>query len=461
MRNCWTSVVFAGAVCGLSTAAGAADKPLSYAVDGACYCNLTAATPLSNEIVATPVGGQSVQQVCARIGDGPTLKKSAGKYNFPVFDDMQCGHGPGPDGFTGMIDDAGTGISTGPKWDLATAYKKKLMQSVAANDSSTEPKDEVKVSSSKRFKPRYVQAPSANAPKAKTAQAKVSTERDSAEISTAVVRIKPVMTEPKLQSAKGTTEPAQAKVVESKPVITEAPKVVEAPKVIATEPVNKPVTVTHTVTASVEEPVAEPEAIEKSAEVVSEEITTTPSDIPTNDAELATASNALRLPSATRASSQEFNYLSITPAGYDFGGSGVKLAASASHGDKAQTFLRLGFANTYREAAVGASYFFTLPQANRMTFVLSAGLELGRFLLSEQNVDTVANDTGAFVEASSRIVLNNRFEFQAGVGFSSFFEGDPHAFGAARYHLTRQMDLTGEFEVGDNDSLGLGIRYYY
>jgi len=57
--------------------------------------------------------------------------------------------------------------------------------------------------------------------------------------------------------------------------------------------------------------------------------------------------------------------------------------------------------------------------------------------------------------------LSNRIELQAGLGYSSFFDGDPHVFGAALFHLTKQMDLTGEFEVGDNDSLGLGIRYYY
>jgi len=67
----------------------------SYAADGSCYCLGTLDQSFHQTIVPTPVGGQSVRQICQRIGSGPALTRSEGIFNHPVYPDAQCGHGPG------------------------------------------------------------------------------------------------------------------------------------------------------------------------------------------------------------------------------------------------------------------------------------------------------------------------------------------------------------------------------
>ena len=75
----------------------AADTPRggSYAAEGACYCLGALDQSIHRNILPTPVGGQSVKQICERIGSGPSLTRSAGVFNYPVYPDAQCGHGPG------------------------------------------------------------------------------------------------------------------------------------------------------------------------------------------------------------------------------------------------------------------------------------------------------------------------------------------------------------------------------
>ena len=103
----------------------------SYAADGRCYCSGPLDPELAARIVPTPVGGQSVERVCARIGEGPGLSASDGRYDRVVYPDAQCGHGPGPAGAAlsadadcvGTFEPGGEDCrGPGPRWDLATAY---------------------------------------------------------------------------------------------------------------------------------------------------------------------------------------------------------------------------------------------------------------------------------------------------------------------------------------------------
>lgn len=176
---------------------------------------------------------------------------------------------------------------------------------------------------------------------------------------------------------------------------------------------------------------------------------------------LAPLRTALRMPETARASSREFGYVDAMPLNYDFGGGGIALAGSAAVGESYRLLARLGVASDYRELLVGASYFITPPMADRMTIVLTAGVETGEFELQRGAVSTDLSDTGVHVAAGPRFVVNDRFELQAGVGYSSFFDGDLIAFGGGFYHLGSNLDLMSRFEIGDNDSLGIGVRYYY
>ncbi|MGQ7844082.1 hypothetical protein ACUNV4_06385 [Granulosicoccus sp. 3-233] len=178
----------------------------------------------------------------------------------------------------------------------------------------------------------------------------------------------------------------------------------------------------------------------------------------------ASVSSALRLPAAVRASSRNFRYLEALPVSYDVGGDGVMLEGSTSSHSRLQYFGRLGVTRRYNEVMAGAGYYLTPESASRLTFVLLAGIEYGNFELVDGQSPEISvdyDDSGVYLGASSRMVVSNRFELKAGIGYSSIFEGDAMFFGGGYLHLTRKLDLVTRFELGDNDLLGIGVRYYY
>ena len=124
----------------------AADTPWggSYAAEGACYCLGALDQSIHRNIVPTPVGGQSVKQICERIGSGPALTRSAGVFNYPVYPDAQCGHGPGDvspgasrDCYGSLNPDSGDCQGIGPSWSLEAAYASPTQSAkqVTVNDS--------------------------------------------------------------------------------------------------------------------------------------------------------------------------------------------------------------------------------------------------------------------------------------------------------------------------------------
>lgn len=116
----------------------------SYSANGDCYCSEDIPASLSGRIVPTPVGGQTLAQVCRRLGDGPGLSLQDGRFSHPVYPDMQCGNGPAvsfasPDtcqGQTALPADQGECNGTGPVWNIAAAYaavpEQKLADSVSS-----------------------------------------------------------------------------------------------------------------------------------------------------------------------------------------------------------------------------------------------------------------------------------------------------------------------------------------
>lgn len=178
----------------------------------------------------------------------------------------------------------------------------------------------------------------------------------------------------------------------------------------------------------------------------------------------STVSSALRLPTAVRASARNFRYLEALPVRYDVGGDGVMIEGSTSSHSRLQYFGRLGVTRRYNEVMAGGGYYLTPESASRLTFVLLAGIEYGNFELVDGQSPEISvdyDDTGVYLGASSRMVVNDRFELKAGIGYSSIFEGDAMFFGGGYLHLTRKLDLVTRFELGDNDLLGIGVRYYY
>ena len=171
--------------------------------------------------------------------------------------------------------------------------------------------------------------------------------------------------------------------------------------------------------------------------------------------------SALRMPPATRPSSREFGYVDAMALGYERGGSGVMLEGSVEAGTRYRLLARIGAATGYRELLLGASWYATPPAVDRLTLVLTFGVETGRFELGSEGNGSRLADTGLHLGGAARLVVNGRLELQAGLGHGSFFEGDPVAFGGAALHVTSWLDLLCRFEFGGNDSLGVGLRFHY
>jgi len=129
MRSTKSRAVLVGLGCLalIGTASRASEWSGSYAADGRCYCSGALEPELASRIVPTPIGGQSVATVCARVGTGPGLKPVGGGFDRDVYPDPQCGHGPHGTAArargarcTDPGDDAC--LAVGPRWDLARAY---------------------------------------------------------------------------------------------------------------------------------------------------------------------------------------------------------------------------------------------------------------------------------------------------------------------------------------------------
>ena len=97
----------------------------SYSAGGKCYCMSTFDHGIGNKRVRTPVGRLTVREVCRRLGKGPGVGRN------PIYNDIQCGHGPpknAPDErlCPGRVDRGRRGCrQKGPRWDLSSLKPRK------------------------------------------------------------------------------------------------------------------------------------------------------------------------------------------------------------------------------------------------------------------------------------------------------------------------------------------------
>ena len=139
-------LAFASVVSVPIASADSSGKPLSYEANGSCYCtDAVTRSGVAGHILPTPIGGQTITQICSRIGSGPGLQIDTGKYNFSAYSDAQCGHGLSSAQDTSGSDENCLGVSasgesvcgaTGPKWDLAKIFSD---QSSVVADGTTTP----------------------------------------------------------------------------------------------------------------------------------------------------------------------------------------------------------------------------------------------------------------------------------------------------------------------------------
>lgn len=591
----------------------------SYSADGQCFCSGEVAASVASQIVPTPVGGQTVKQVCTRVGQGPELKRDAGLFNYPVYEDPQCGHGPHvassqarDEGCLGSLDGAFELCSPkGHQWDLNQAYDVPVdlaaalparsseqsdftsldrgasveldddaanadAESVASSNEEREAalenfsgesvtvggqrflrardditpeggaagsriildgvvylRDDENLNIADLYQGDETPAPVAEGSSDETPEADLeeSESAASSEAEESAQRLAETRAEQARQEAQARAESerqqqaqreararaaaerqrqarreaqaraeserqqqaqreAQARADLEKEQQARTARLQERRRIAReqAEEEARALAEQESLTAQKaadekqkqidEQKLAEKKRLsdealaaekakkesEKAAVAeASDKVDSADSD--SSSADLSAASSALRLPPGVRASSREFRYMEAVPASYDIGGSGIILEGSGQAMSRFQWLGRLGVADTYREVMIGGGYYFTPESVSRMTFVLMAGIENGSFELSDEQrapgLTVNSADSGLFLGASSRIVINSRFELKAGLGYSSFFEGDATLFGGGYFHLTPRLDILSRFELGDNDSVGLGIRYYY
>jgi len=598
----------------------------SYSAGGQCYCVGELPGALSSTIVPTPIGGQTISQVCKRVGEGPGLLKASGLFNFPVYKDPQCGHGPYPvgsepldPGCLGSLDGKQKGCeSAGSLWDLDLAFGKVAAPAAATPDLASETTaqgliEKPVVSSvnverasgqskdggdKKILKATIIKSPSTAASSFDPAKSVSSSEsakarkaftgktitidgqrylqahsgvpaaggepgsriilddllylRDDAKLDPADLyqdrkqqkktQSSTVKALPKTKQLNADNQ-ATRRQIESKRALSLALEVQNTRSGSDPKPSLKPENskLAAAQTAGQEERSASSQSLhaqavakanrmrqqqaqrdkraaleastkaddltaqkaanqkaeldreallqaeaneqalktenaqrlaaekkrQKSIDEATEQVKSKGSANARSVADAETPEpgsallTALRLPADTRQSSRDFAYIEAMPVSYDVGGNGVLLEGSASSHTRFHYVGSVGATAEYQEVMVGAGYYLTPADADRLTVVLVAGLEYGNFELSDDQLSVDFTDSGVFLGASTRFVLNNRFELKGGLGYSTFFEGDAIIFGGGYYHINRQLDIVSRFEIGDNDLLGIGVRFYY
>ena len=520
----------------LASPAQASEWNGSYIANGQCFCSGVVDSSVRNQLVPTPIGGQSVDQICDRIGDGPKLVKTDGTFNFPVYDDPQCGHGPFSAGST--IDASCSGAyepgidcqSAGPNWNLPALYEQasteQKIETVTAavtggsryidpslfkatDDATTDDATEVVSEADEFAEERFMIIDGvlvAVDESESERQARVAAERVTANEKAAAAAER-ANHEAQLLAEQQQALDAERQIAWQKaaqPAVTAEPTVTakdqslqdEQQKTAAAAVARTQSEVNAKLARAAEEArlaeitraadearlaefarideeaklaeqariasdaklaAKDAAAIEETAKTRSAEIVAETS----NDSSPITPMAALQLPAGVRTNYNDFEYIQALPMGYDYGGGGMAVTASYSSHGKWHYLGRAGVANSYNELFVGAGYYLTPPTATRMTVVATAGLEYGRFELTANEIQTPDSDTGLALSIASRLVINRYMELEGGVGYSSFFDGDIHFLGGGFVHINKQLDLTSQFEIGDNDSFGLGIRYYY
>jgi len=415
--------------------------------------------------VPTPVGGQSVGQICARLGEGPTLQKINGKFNHTVYADAQCGNGPFPDERSaGNKQCAGhLGVSgedckaRGPRWDLSTAYSKAMAepaQTVTTKiDTEQDTEGSIVTGGSRYIKPPVKQASSKK-------------KKEQPAINTSVAEIARTRSNSK-KIAKRAPKPAVPETREQLRARQLVHLAAARKRANLTKP-SEPKTAEESVegllpkepAAAVNSAKIEPAKTDSSKKASVESVAnTTTSPSVTKDTPTTVA--ALKVPVEIGNSNPDFNYIEAAPVTYDFGGAGLSVAASKSSHARGQYVLQAAVADTYREAAIGIGVFYSPPKAQRVTLMARTGFEYGQFNFKNDSVEADHSDTGLFARFATRFAVTRRFQLQAGISYSSFFEGDAVGFGHAFYQLTPKLDLTAQGEAGDNDLFGFGIRYHY
>jgi len=152
-----------------------------------------------------------------------------------------------------------------------------------------------------------------------------------------------------------------------------------------------------------------------------------------------------------------YNYADIEYIDYDAGDGGLKFSGSYDIKPNINLIGSLGLASDYTQLDIGVghhSQWFGLENTDLNLFV---GLEYGDF-------DTgffSTSDTGIFFGAGMRTLIVPKFELAGALSYHSFFDGDFMVSVEGLYRFKPKLYAKLGLDLGDNDTLRLGVRYDY
>ena len=556
------------AIYSLKAQAGSSAHPFSYEANGSCYCTeFVGISDFASTVLPTPVGGQTVTQICERLGEGPGLILKNGEYNHPAYSDAQCGHGlqsdAGGESCSILDADGTTSCGTaGSQWDLKAAYStpaktattateslagnnatdntttlpalatasagtsssnesapvatnnttvnrnasqapgnSNSVQSIANqlrafNDAVTSNSDatpEVRetmtiVESSFRANPAaaILQQPQADDLKQPEATGYVIRDAQPENLYQSGIQIgigntytmqdeSPVVgpytsngnltQEEILGFPELVTYPIPDKITRQTGDISVHTdnSVLEHRQIIIIEQDGSARRMTQAEIAQL--PLATKEDLSTESTVQTAVIDTEKEETPEPEsaAAISNPSASLSIPAAKQTSAHnwrsnlDYQYIGLAPTGYDFGGAGVEVEASASNHRGVSVIGSAGLADEYSEASLGLGFNFA-PLRHRATdLVFNVGIETGQFDLGITDLE----DTGGFIGGYIRTRPIGRLELTGGGRYSSYFDGDSVFIASGAFRITRQFNAFSKVEVGDNDQFSFGIRYFY
>ncbi len=166
---------------------------------------------------------------------------------------------------------------------------------------------------------------------------------------------------------------------------------------------------------------------------------------------------ALDLP--TRPNTFDYDYLDAGFIDYDAGGSGIYLRGSIDTYPNINLLGGFAAADDYIEFSLGAGYHQAIPTLKNTDMRFAAGIERGEFDVGGGSLDD--SDTGIFLSAGIRASATPALELYGDVSYHSFYSGDLVLDLGLRLQINETVDFTVGGQLGDNDALAVGVRYYY
>ena len=459
-------------------AASATDIALSYEAGGACYCTDAAlSSPSANTIIPTPVGGQSIAQICKRIGEGPGLRIIDGLYDNAAYSDLQCGNGTSLEAAndnettcTGLSAPGETSCKqAGAMWDLTQAFAadNTATTSQHSNSSSSSPSAIISEDPAEPSDVTLVEASYenniSNDPVTDKAENYAVYDVESTQ-SLTDHNARSNSPEAEVISANSIkTDLTQEQIQLLPDAITEpVPDVSEldnATAVIIIDSNGLPRTMTQEEIAKL--PLADLENVSPETTILETQSTevadATTEQSPSLGAIVGPTPSISNRRNLFGNSRLDYGYIGVGPTGFDFGGSGAEFDASVSNDAGLALVANAGVAEEYNEASVGVGTYFSPFPHRASDIVLNAGVEFGEFDLGITDLD----DVGGYVSGYLRTRPIPQLELTGGGRFSSFFEGDTAFIASGAFQITRGLNAFGKVEIGDNDQFSLGLRLFY